>query len=246
MAATGEPAKEQQDLLLNYSDDIVMDDLNTTGSEAHKMLQIVSDCIGDLYKLSILVRNASPRDHFTKALTSNRDDPFIDQFDIAHVGHKFPRLDTDKNRWLKIRLGKAITQRRQFLLYCRSHHARLSTVEPERQYTTSHSNSEVISKAELKPSKSNKTTEPRSAISDQASGLNPTIASTLNVSDLQSLETSTEDAISRTTFATTVGEGADINRLQVESLTDISKNKHPFQCPYCWDIVDIKRQNIWK
>ena len=72
-------------------------------------------------KASIVIRDATPRDRFTKAVTSAKY-PFIDFFDISHVGHRFPKLDIDSREWLRIRLGRANTQRRQYLKYCREHH----------------------------------------------------------------------------------------------------------------------------
>ena len=44
-----------------------------------------------------------------------------DHFDVSHVGAKFPKLAADNQAWLRQRLGRAITHRRQFLRYTREH-----------------------------------------------------------------------------------------------------------------------------
>lgn len=74
---------------------------------------------------SIIIRNAMPRDRYIKAQSSTRE-PFLECFDIAHVGHKFPKIESEGREWLKRRLGKAISQRRQYLRYCREHHDKFS------------------------------------------------------------------------------------------------------------------------
>ena len=94
-------------------------------SELNEVFGTVKDMITSLMKLSMIIRDATPRDRYLKAITSTKS-PFIDAFDILHVGHKYPKVDTDDRIWLKERLGKAITQRRQYLKYCRDHHSKFS------------------------------------------------------------------------------------------------------------------------
>ena len=58
-------------------------------------------------------------------VTKAQGEPFDAQFDIDHVRGKFPLLR--KSDWLEQRMGKAITQRRQYLRYCRQQRDRLNT-----------------------------------------------------------------------------------------------------------------------
>ncbi|OCK77568.1 hypothetical protein K432DRAFT_303903, partial [Lepidopterella palustris CBS 459.81] len=97
--------------------------LPSTTSLDHRLRESpksAKETLNNLFRISIIIRNASPRDRFAKALTA-RLNPFNDQFDISHVGHKYSLLETPEKQWLKERLGKAITQRRQFLRYARDH-----------------------------------------------------------------------------------------------------------------------------
>jgi hypothetical protein len=87
----------------------------------------VGDIVTSLFKLSVLVKKATTRDRYAKA-ASAKDDPFLEDFDVRHVADKYPKVRTQP--WLLDRLGKAITQRRQFLRYCRNHKNRIAHVSP--------------------------------------------------------------------------------------------------------------------
>lgn len=100
-------------------------------TELGEIFQSLADSISSLFKISLLIRGATPRDRYAKAATSVKQ-PFDDSFDISHCGHKHPKLEKKENQWLRNRLGQAITQRRQYLKYCRDHHDRLGVGSFER------------------------------------------------------------------------------------------------------------------
>lgn len=85
----------------------------------------VGDIITSLFKVSMLVKKATTRDRYAKA-ASAEEAAFLAEFDIRHVADKYPKLRTQP--WLLQRLGNAITQRRQFLRYCRNHKHRIAHV----------------------------------------------------------------------------------------------------------------------
>ena len=85
----------------------------------------VGDIITSLFKVSMLVKKATTRDRYAKA-ASAKEAAFLAEFDIRHVADKYPKLRTQP--WLLERLGNAITQRRQFLRYCRNHKHRIAHV----------------------------------------------------------------------------------------------------------------------
>lgn len=93
-------------------------------TELDEIFQSLADSVSSLFKISLLIRSATPRDRYAKAAASGKQ-PFDDSFDISHCGHKHPKLEEKENQWLRNRLGQAITQRRQFLKYCRDHHDKL-------------------------------------------------------------------------------------------------------------------------
>jgi hypothetical protein len=84
--------------------------------EVAELLEEIGACITRLFRVSTSIRLAAPSDTFMKAVSKNRYQ-FNDEFDIAHVGEKFPKLTSSDRLWLRKRLGRAITQRRHYLSY---------------------------------------------------------------------------------------------------------------------------------
>lgn len=54
-------------------------------SEAEEIFESIKDTITSLYRLAVMIRKASPRDRYARALA--RHNPFLEEFDIAHDGH---------------------------------------------------------------------------------------------------------------------------------------------------------------
>lgn len=100
------------------------DDLESS-DELSELHLSVDDSITSLFKVSMLVKKATKRDRYAKA-ASAKSDPFLAEFDMRHVADKYPKIRTQP--WLLERLGSAITQRRQFLRYCRDHKNRIAHV----------------------------------------------------------------------------------------------------------------------
>lgn len=100
------------------------DDLESS-DELSELNLSVGDIITSLFKVSMLVKKATTRDRYAKA-ASAKEAAFLTEFDTRHVADKYPKLRTQP--WLLERLGKAITQRRQFLRYCRNHKHRIAHV----------------------------------------------------------------------------------------------------------------------
>jgi len=100
------------------------DDLESS-DELSELNLSVGDIITSLLKVSMLVKKATTRDRYAKA-ASAKEAAFLTEFDIRHVADKYPKLRTQP--WLLERLGNAITQRRQFLRYCRNHKHRIAHV----------------------------------------------------------------------------------------------------------------------
>lgn len=100
------------------------DDLGSP-DELSELHLSVGDILTSLFKVSMLVKRATKRDRYAKAASAT-DDPFLAEFDIRHIADKYPKIRMQP--WLLERLGKAITQRRQFLRYCRNHKNRIAHV----------------------------------------------------------------------------------------------------------------------
>ena len=240
-AASPEDDEEDEfDELDNFSNSS-----ETTGelpklSEAQEAFESAKETITSLFRLSIIIRNASPRDRFAKALAA-RQDPFNEQFDISHVGHKFPLLETKENQWLKERLGRAITQRRQFLRYAHEHRNKIGK-EPNDVWAPE--DQEDSKEQPLIVDQKSKTALTNR--SGAASTLAPTNASTLLHSALEKMEEDFHDDISQTSYAMSMGNDIDDSRLDLPQLADVAKGVSPFECPLCWTIQDLKEESSWR
>lgn len=206
---------------------------------------MVKDAITSLMKTSIIIRQATSRDRYVKAGVSTKD-PFIDTFDIAHVGHKFPKIDVEGRQWLKERLGKAITQRRQYLKYAREHHNKFQRTEKDEGHLEVKAHSDVLGAESRSPDQA------ATVKSLPASAFAPTDASTLQTSKLKPMGSAVKDELedlsdtySQTSFATSVNNSDGESRLQPPRLRDVT-NTSPFECPYCWTLQEIKDERKWR
>jgi len=93
--------------------------------ELSELFLSTGDTLTSLFKVSMLVKQATTRDRYARA-ASAKDKPYLVEFDMRHVADKFPKARNQP--WLLERLGTAITQRRQYLRYCRNHKNRIAHV----------------------------------------------------------------------------------------------------------------------
>jgi hypothetical protein len=185
-----------------------------------------------LFRYSIIIRNNTNRDRYAKAAAFAINSPFNDEYDIQHVRHKFPALQSKNHEWLIERLGKAITQRRQYLRYCLSHHEKMCQVPVLRAApdTLRSDESKPQVPVRLMPSA-------RSDFSKPTSTLAPTQASTLLLIADQAIEEEVaEETPSQASYATSTDEESSNHSLQVIPLEDASRGLGNFECPYCWQI----------
>lgn len=215
-------------------------------SEAQELFGSIADTITSLFKISMIIRNATPRDRYHKAATSLRK-PFNDHYDVDHVGNKFPRLATQETEWLKRRLGQANTQRRHYFRYCREHRDKLSR-EPKHG-PTNHGTADGERQAKLMEvpyAESKPDTKAYTLKSRLSSSVAPTTASTLVAANLEIAEEALDEAHSQTTYATSMGGDDTGNNLRVPSLDKVTKGVSPFECPYCWSVQDIRQERVWR
>ena len=100
-------------------------------SEIQDLVQLSSELITNLFRISSKVRTATPRDRYLRAATALPE--LKEQFafwDNSHVLNKYKKLRSlgSDQQWLPDRLGRAITWRRQYLRYCEDHSVKISTV----------------------------------------------------------------------------------------------------------------------
>lgn len=214
-------------------------------SEAEEAFAMVKDAITSLMKTSIIIRQTTPRDRYVKAGVSEKS-PFIDTFDIPHVGHKFPKIDVEGRQWLKERLGKVITQRRQYLKYAQEHHLRFQHPEKDE------GSFEIKAQPDILGSTPKISSLAATVKSLPSSAFAPTDASTLQTSKLRPMGSTVKDELedlsdtySQTSFATSVNDIDGESKLRPPKLIDIT-NTSPFECPYCWTLQEIKDERKWR
>ncbi|RYP44264.1 hypothetical protein DL768_009268 [Monosporascus sp. mg162] len=229
------------------------DSFPTVGAkdEAHDILDVVSECIRGLLKISILIRKATPRDRFAKALRK-RQDPYLDEFDIRYVEERHPKLRHPNAKWLSERFGRAITKRREFLRYCREHRDKIAgkvqtndvTPEyPSRPKKNKKKDLENVAPGPPAPSVTNTKHGGAKTVWTKPS----TKASTLDVVQLAVLqETRDNDSRSYTSAASSVRLGSEEATFHLPSLRDVSKGDAVFECPLCCGIHSISRERSWK
>jgi hypothetical protein len=213
-------------------------------SELGELLESSSDTITSLFKISVLIRNATTRDRYAKAAKS-QGLPFDAHFDIGHVGHKFPRIR--QTSWLEKRLGKAITQRRQYLRYCRQHRDRLET-----QHTSKSFVGNAIEKERPPSALGERRDESSQAAKSYLESIKApstqaiTTASTLMVNNLDKLDDISDEVQSQTSYATSANEDDSSCTIRIPPLPDEAFRGLPFECPYCWGPQLIKTRREWK
>ncbi|KAF2744654.1 hypothetical protein M011DRAFT_163604 [Sporormia fimetaria CBS 119925] len=225
----------------NHHEDPDLHDVPFCRSEAEELFDSLKETIASLFRYSMLIRKASPRDRFEKALSS-RDSPFDPSPDIGHVGEKYTHLAQEKKIWLRIRLGKANTQRRQYLRYARDHRTKLSKPATRIQAPVILHASKPMA---VPVFALNDPTVAKSEVPSRST-LAPTAASTLLAPEVGLAEENLRDDLSQTSYATSVKEEVNEANLRLPRLTDVNKGKGAFECPLCWTIVDIRKEKAWR
>ncbi|TGO46729.1 hypothetical protein BCON_0310g00070 [Botryotinia convoluta] len=210
------PAEEYSD-----SDNEEPDSKPEQTSELQDLFKAMRDANTNLLKLSMVIRNSPNRDDYLKAATRYRFDA---SYDIGHVREKH---GSEKNSadWLIVRLGKAITRRRQYLKYRKDHHGKLTRDWDDVMINEKEDKTIALTKA---------TTFVENTTTAQKDG-----------SDLGS------SFGSQTSYeATIIGEPT--GRLTVPSHPKMAfedvpfKFGSPFRCPYCFTEQEVRTRSAWK
>ncbi|KAM3413518.1 hypothetical protein BST61_g11507 [Cercospora zeina] len=185
----------------------------------------LEDSITSLLKVSALIRTSAGLDRRAYAQrVASRSISMSPQFDIAHVLQKYPKLarvDLHALIGLATKLGNALTQRRQYLSYARDHHDRLSgaTSTSARQKSTAAS---------------------IAALTLHASEKQP---SSLQADDVVEREEVESQASSTQSSSAAVSEP---EMLTVPELETLSEAGRPFECPFCYNMLEFTKQCNWR
>jgi hypothetical protein len=216
-------------------------------SEETELLKEIAACITRLFRISSLIRQAAPTDLFAKALSRNRYQ-FIDQFDIAHVGEKHPKLATEELAWLQKRLGRAITQRRHYLSYIQDHRHKLEnplTHEETPEPTAPKSRNPTEHLPAMTP-QLDSSSRP-STFFTKASSLTPGYI-TPQMLTVEEDSDHNNDAKSYTTISRSVDGDLDTSTtIRIPKLDDLrTGSKKEVECPFCFRVKSFKNERVWR
>jgi hypothetical protein len=213
------------------------DDESDDLCEAQELFENIKDIIASLFRLAVMIRNSTTRDRYAQA--SGSREPFMREFDIAHVGEKFPKLNTDSKQWLKERIGTAITQRRQYLRYTKDHRYKLGKGPAELWKPTIETPKAMQHLLVGSQAARTNTSKPVTTLAD-------TTASTLFLQEATQVDVEFCDNQSQTSFAFSQGGEENQERLQLPRISEVSNRQASFECPFCWTIQTIRRESAWR
>jgi hypothetical protein len=85
-----------QRMMILMCDNSTNEEVNEV-TELDEIFQSLADSISSLFKISLLIRCATPRDRYAKVAKLVKQ-PFDDSFNISHVGHKYSKLEVKENQ----------------------------------------------------------------------------------------------------------------------------------------------------
>ena len=177
----------------------------------------VADVVNCLLRLSVAIRNPAPHDRFIQSTAT--DTSHYEPFDIEHVRSKFGSISPR----LAERLGKAISQRRQYFKYREAHHMKLSHGLDQHNQADKDDPPQTI-----------------------ASSIPDHLKDKLNLNNngqAALLEDDRSDTgASLTSYASSnpTSEQRRVPPLPEEAA------KGPFQCPFCYMIIIATNRSSWK
>ena len=217
----------------------VSSDQSQPSSELEELLWCLGDTVTSLFRISVFIQRVTSRDRHAK-ITKAQGEPFDAQFDIDHVGGKFPLLR--KTDWLEQRMGKAITQRRQYLRYCRQQHDKLHT-QPKSTNTFEDATENQKRPAGTKERGERSSQAAKSQSQSIKAPSTHAVATvfTSRINDLDSLKDLSDEAHSETSSVTSTNEHHNSGKFRLPSLPE-----EAVECPYCVDPQLIKNRQAWK
>ncbi|GAW14165.1 hypothetical protein ANO14919_035590 [Xylariales sp. No.14919] len=198
----------------DHNDKAVGSENDDVDTELSQLTLDVTDVINCLLRMSMAIRDPSRHDRFTGSQSTEM--LHFEPFDIQHVCSKFDGIDSD----LAVRLGKAITRRRQYFKYREAHHGKLS-------YGLEDLNTHEVPPDTIASSIPDH-------LKDNKGAAGPPV---MKLDDGGS-----DSGFSQTSYALTM---ANDEQRHIPPLPE-EASKGPFQCPFCFMIVVITSRSLWK
>lgn len=200
-------------------------------TELQEQFKDISHVITCLYRFTIAIRSPAQRDRLQKCAFI--DVSHYEFFDIQHASNKFPGVE----QTLLDRLGKANSRRRQLLIYHERHHTKIARYidAPAQPTAGRHEDTEYQDLSKIAE------TLPTHVLNPSPSTIAPTINTYTTVSTfvqgpVRLIDTGSDAGQSQTSYATSSG---DDTRCKLRVPPPPNSAGEPFECPYCFTIVDI-------
>ena len=214
----------------------------------HSVLDI-THIITCLYKLSITIQNPAPKERLHRIASINVS--YFKEWDIQHIDEKFcPAADSDFKvaEYLSERLGKANTRRRQLLRYYEAHHKKIAKHIDDPSLKRVSEPTETPKPEPVAPAvKDENITIPRPATVYTTTTDSQTTVPTIKVELTEIVQNEqSEDQLSQTSFATSTNYKKMRIRVPAPPNEFAAFQGMPFECPYCYNITEIKGRQDWK
>jgi hypothetical protein len=202
----------------------------------------IDDTLRRLFHLSSLITKSSTRDKFVRARMKHRLEMY-EPYDVQHVQEKVRYANGRADESLMIRMGKANTSRRQFIVYSREHNDELSRTN-QKDDTSSDQDRAKRGYNDTSDEISVGRTILRSEMTKQSAA--PTKASTVGLFNPDVFDYGLDDARSCTTVATSIVDGQALSGLKVPELTQYATPGEHFICPLCQTVQRFNGQTTWR
>jgi hypothetical protein len=206
------------------------------GTELAVLSESITETVTCLFLVSINIRKAAPMDRYAR---SDVLPPLDDRYDIDYVWQKFPHAR--RKPWLVERLGRAITRRRQYFTYRRYHHLRLAHVDTRTDPGivpggTRSQESQPRQDEDIPP-----VTGPES---EARTSQVPTSATPYFPPGETRVEAQSELDRTESSFISSTPSESDA--ISIPAPPAAAAEGNPFECPYCFEILQLKGKNSWK
>jgi len=200
-ATTGEPNAKKEKVARSEGDSI---------DEAAVVIGIIAQSITSLLQIGILVRKATTQDKFRKPCRLHEYHFWTLTIQSTCV------TNTPSLTKCSLPACRAIANRRQLIIYCRDHRARLGYEETEDDRAD-----EITVALSIKASISHAPTRDPPQVQEEEDDDKISVMSVSTVSDASLF-------------------------LKLPLLADLSPNNEPFECPICFTLQYFKREKTWQ
>lgn len=216
------------------------DPLPSTTELEERFLE-VKHIITCLYKLSIVIQSPASRDRIQRC--AHIEVGHYEYFDIAHVSEKFPLAQ----QFLIDRLGRSNTKRRQLLEYHKRHHDKLAL------YIDAPMASGIAQKT-FALDLGDGVLEADAVVDGSPTAVAATIAKTLNTQTTVStfferpslVPGGSDTGQSQISHGTSVGDDTHTKlRIPAPPIAGRALDGEPFECPYCFCMVEVEDSRAW-